>query len=49
MLQMDLAKELGCSLAELTGKVTPEELALWNTYFQIRNEDAERDAKRRKR
>jgi hypothetical protein len=46
---MDLAKELGCSLAELTGKVTPEELALWNTYFQIKHEETEREAKRRKR
>jgi len=46
---MDIAKELGCTLAELTTKMAPEELALWNMYFQIRHEDAEKEAKLRKR
>lgn len=49
MLQMSLAKELSCSLSELTERVTQEELLLWNTFFQIEREDAEKEAKRRKR
>jgi hypothetical protein len=49
MLQMNVARELGCTLAQLTANATFEEMVLWDTYFQIKHEDAEREFKRRKR
>lgn len=48
MLQLSLAKELGCTLAELLERVTPEELLLWNTFFGIEREEEAKAAKRRK-
>lgn len=49
MLQMNVAKELGCTLTQLTANATFEEMVLWDTYFQIKHEDAEKEARRRKR
>jgi hypothetical protein len=51
MLQLGVAKELGMSLTQLKQTVTPEELLLWSAYFQVLNEDQQKDidkAKRRK-
>jgi len=48
MLQLSLAKELGCTLAELVEKVTTEELLIWNTFFRIEREEAQKAAQRRK-
>lgn len=48
MLQLSLAKELGCTLTELVDRVSPQELLLWNTFFQIQKEEEEKQMKRRK-
>jgi hypothetical protein len=40
MLQLSLAKELGMTLAEITDKVTFEELMIWNTFFELEHEQA---------
>lgn len=48
MLQLSLAKELGCTLAELLQRVTPEELLLWNTFFRIEREEEAKAMKKRK-
>jgi hypothetical protein len=49
MLQLSLARELGCSLAELTAKVSQEELLLWNTFYQIEQETADKQRRQRGR
>jgi hypothetical protein len=51
MLQFGVAKELGMSLTEVRTTMTPEELLGWSAYFQVLNEDQEKDlaeAKRRR-
>jgi hypothetical protein len=48
MLQLSLAKELGCTLSELVAKVTTEELLLWNTFFRIQREEEEKLMKKRR-
>jgi len=48
MLQLSLAKELGFTLAELVEKVTPEEMILWNTFFRLEKEEAEKQARKRR-
>jgi len=47
-LQLGVAKELGYSLAQLSREVTLEELMLWSTYFDLLNEEQERQLKRRR-
>jgi hypothetical protein len=46
-LQLYVAKELGMTLAELTDKVTLEELSLWAAFFEIEAEEQKKAAKRR--
>ncbi len=49
MLQFGIAKELGKSLAEVR-QMTLEEIIGWSTYFQVLNEDQEKEMqKNRKR
>jgi len=48
MLQLSLAKELGCTLSELVSKVTTEELLIWNTFFRIQQEEQEKLMKKRR-
>jgi len=48
MLQLSLAKVLGCTLSELVQKVTEEELLLWNTFFRIQREEEEKAYKKRR-
>tara|TARA_E500000178_G_scaffold290266_1_gene293692 strand:- start:2961 stop:3116 length:156 start_codon:yes stop_codon:yes gene_type:complete len=46
MLQFGVAKELGMSLSEVRTTMTPEELIAWSAYFQILNEDQEKQVKK---
>jgi len=48
MLQLGVAKELGYTLARLNAEVTIEELLLWSGYFELLNEEQERQLKRRR-
>jgi len=48
LLQLGVAKELGYSLARLSAEVTMEELIIWSSYFEIINEEQERNMKRRR-
>lgn len=48
MLQLSLAKELSCTLVELLDRVTPEELLLWNTFFEIEREEEAKAARKRR-
>ena len=48
MLQFGIAKELGKSLAEVR-QMTLEEILGWSAYFQILNEDQEKEFKKAKR
>lgn len=48
MLQLSLAKELGCTLAELLERVTSEELLLWNTFFRIEREQEAKAIKKQR-
>jgi hypothetical protein len=49
MLQLGVAKELGMSLTQLKQTVTPEELLLWSAYFQVLNEDQQKEIDKAKR
>ena len=49
MLQFGVAKELGMSLSEVRTKMTSEELVGWSAYFQVLNEDTEREMEKAKR
>ena len=49
MLQFGVAKELGMSLSEVRTKMTDEELVGWSAYFQVLNEDMEREMEKAKR
>ena len=49
MLQFGVAKELGMSLFEVRTKMTDEELVGWSAYFQVLNEDTEREMEKAKR
>lgn len=50
MLQFGVAKELGMGLSELRATMTPEEVLGWSAFFQILNEDQEKElAKARRR
>jgi hypothetical protein len=39
---------LGYTLARLNNEVTLEELLLWSSYFDLQNEEQERQMKRRR-
>jgi len=49
MLQFGVAKELGMSLSEIRTRMTAEELVGWSAYFQILNEDQEKELAKAKR
>jgi hypothetical protein len=49
MLQFGVAKELGMSLSEVRTTMTAEELVGWSAYFQILNEDQERELEKARR
>ena len=48
MLQFGIAKELGMSLSDVR-KMTIEEVLGWSAYFQILNEDQEKEMQKIKR
>ena len=48
MLKLGVAKELGYSLTKLNQEVTLEELLIWSAYFDLQNEEQERQMKRRR-
>ena len=48
MLQYGIAKEVGKSLAEVRQK-TLEEILGWSSYFQVLNEDQQKEIDRAKR
>jgi hypothetical protein len=48
LLQLGVAKELGYTLAKLNKEVTLEELLVWSAYFDLQNEEQERQMKRRR-
>ena len=48
MLQFVIAKELGMSLAQVR-QMTLEEIIGWSAYFQILNEDQEKEINKSKR
>jgi hypothetical protein len=49
MLQFGVAKELGMSLTEVRTTMTAEELIGWSAYFQILNEDQEKQLEKARR
>jgi hypothetical protein len=49
MLQFGVAKELGMSLTEVRTMMTPEELIGWSAYFQVLNEDQEKQMEKARR
>ena len=50
MLQFGIAKELGITLSELRATMTAEEVIGWSAYFQVVNEEQEKElAKARRR
>jgi hypothetical protein len=49
MLQFGVAKELGISLSEVRATMTAEELIGWSAYFQILNEDQQKEIEKAKR
>jgi hypothetical protein len=49
MLQFGVAKELGMSLSEVRTTMTAEELLGWCAYFQILNEDHQKELDKARR
>ena len=49
MLQFGVAKELGLTLNEVRSRMTTEELVGWSVYFQILNEDQQKEMQKAKR
>ena len=49
MLQFGVAKELGLTLTEVRTTMTAEELLGWSAYFQILNEDQQKELEKAKR
>jgi|TARA_R100000084_G_scaffold66444_1_gene28997 hypothetical protein len=49
MLQFGVAKELGMGLSELRATMTAEEIIGWSAYFQVINEDQEKQLAKAKR
>ena len=48
MLQFGIAKELGKSLTEIR-QMTVEEIVGWSAYFQVLNEDQEKEMQKARR
>ena len=48
MLQFGIAKELGKSLTEVL-QMTMEEIVGWSAYFQVLNEDQEKEMQKARR
>ncbi len=48
MLQFGIAKELGMSLVDVR-KMTVEEIIGWSAYFQVLNEDQEKEMQKIRR
>jgi len=48
LLQFGIAKEIGMPLSEVR-KMTLEEILGWSAYFQVLNEDQDRELKKAKR
>jgi len=48
LLQLGVAKELGYTLTRLSHEITLEELLIWSAYFDLQNEEHERQLKRRR-
>jgi precorrin-3B methylase len=48
MLQFGVAKELGMSLSAVRATMTAEELIGWSAYFQILNEDQQKELEKAK-
>jgi len=48
MLQFGVAKELGLTLSQLRTSMTAEELLTWSAYFQILNEDQQKEIEKAK-
>ena len=49
MLHFGVAKELGLSLGQVRSMMTAEELLGWSAYFQILNEDQQKEMDKAKR
>lgn len=49
MLQFGVAKELGMSLSDVRATMTPEELIGWSAYFQVINEEQQKEMEKAKR
>jgi hypothetical protein len=49
MLQFGVAKELGLTLSQVATTMTAEELVGWSAYFQVLNEDLDREMEKAKR
>ena len=49
MLQFGVAKELGLTLHKVRTTMTAEELLGWSAYFQILNEDQQKELDKAKR
>ena len=48
LLQLGVAKELGYTLQELNQKITQEELVMWSVYFDLLNDEQEKNNRRAK-
>tara|TARA_Y100001951_G_C11056879_1_gene138683 strand:+ start:347 stop:502 length:156 start_codon:yes stop_codon:yes gene_type:complete len=48
MLQFSIAKELGMSLSDVR-KMTIEEILGWSAYFQVLNEDQQKEIEKARR
>jgi hypothetical protein len=48
LLQLNVAHELGYTLARLNQEMTLEELLLWSAFYEWRNEEQEKRMKRRR-
>ena len=46
--QLGVAKELGYTLQELNQKITQEELVMWSVYFDLLNDEQEKNNRRAK-
>ena len=49
MLQFGIAKELGMSLSEVRATMTPEELLGWSAYFNVINEEQQKEMDKARR
>lgn len=49
MLKFGIAKELGLSLTEVCTTMTAEEIIGWSAYFQILNEEQDKEIEKAKR